>query len=152
MLPEFAAEPAVYAYAYQRQLNVIAPKRCSFNKDRLDELFKIHIRVEGDAVAYEIHGFIDDCDTVREIYSKIYFRGKKCHREGGPAIIDYEDGALVREVYYQHGELHRIDGPAYITYKNSAPEREEYWQSGELYRPDGPAVRAPSPAVVQHEV
>ena len=71
-----------------------------------------------------------------------YYRGKKLHREDGPAEIRYyEDGSPETESYYKDGLRHREDGPAWITYfEEGGVAREQYLLNYNHHREDGPAI------------
>lgn len=78
------------------------------------------------------------------LISESYYINNKLHREGGPAVINYdEDGNLLSEYYYINDELHRSWRPAVIKYyPNGAIKQESYYTNGILgsevyYNEDG---------------
>ncbi len=47
-------------------------------------------------------------NNLKELYSKMYYKGKLLHREDGPAI-EWADGS---KYWYKNGKLNKEDGPA----------------------------------------
>lgn len=63
--------------------------------------------------------------------AKVFVKGKKIHREGGPAVLE-TDGTLKWMV---NGKYHREDGPAIIS-----PDGTAHWMiNGKHHRENGPA-------------
>jgi hypothetical protein len=64
-----------------------------------------------------------------------YYKGKKLHREDGPAI-ERTDGTQEWRV---NGKRHRLDGPA-VEKETSSGSYQEWWVNGKRHRLDGPAI------------
>jgi ABC-type proline/glycine betaine transport system substrate-binding protein len=74
-------------------------------------------------------------DYRNERNERIWTKGGKLHRVGGPAII-YSNGS---GEYWENGLKHRTDGPAVVW----ADGTQEWCQNGKLHRLDGPAIIYP---------
>ena len=62
--------------------------------------------------------------------SECYFRGRKLHRDDGPAHI-----SRAGETWYHNGTVHRTYGPAIIMTDGT----QIYMNNGFMHREDGPA-------------
>jgi hypothetical protein len=62
----------------------------------------------------------------------IYFQDGQIHREGEPAVIEYDDdGETVRRIlFYKHNKLHRRHLAAIIRYHGNDPKEIEFYEEG----------------------
>jgi hypothetical protein len=65
--------------------------------------------------------------TLEDDHMRWYHNGR-LHRDGGPAIINNDNGKTTQK-WYRHGKQHRDDGPATIM-----SDRKEWWVNGRRYR------------------
>jgi len=87
--------------------------------------------VFGDNIPYIIN--LNSNEYISIYYGQIiYYKGKKNHREDGPAVI-HTDGS---KEWYIEGKRHRIDGPA-CEWSNGT---KSWYVEGKYHRVDGPAV------------
>jgi len=72
------------------------------------------------------------CTIIDRAATYYYKKGRKLHREGGPAI-ECENGT---KYWYIDDKLHRLDGPA-VEYSDGL----KYWyKDNKRHRADGPAI------------
>jgi hypothetical protein len=95
------------------------------------------IMIDGQEGCYKLESW--DNDT---LISEWWCSDDKCHRDGGPAVIDYnDDGSVAREEWFCNGKCHRDGGPAVIDYNDDGSvAREEWFCNGKWHRDGGPAV------------
>jgi hypothetical protein len=74
------------------------------------------------------------------------------HRVGGAASCVYdEDGQPENELWVVEGLLHREGGPALIDYEGGQPQRDEWYQEGELHHTNGPALKLQTDQAFRHD-
>ena len=63
---------------------------------------------------------------------KIYFQDGQIHREGGPAVIEYDDdGKTVRRIlFFKHNKVHRWHLPAIIHCNENGHKEIEFYDEG----------------------
>lgn len=81
--------------------------------------------VGGQLVSIDDQPAVTIIDGAHTIYE--WWQNNMLHRDNGPARIEVDDGAVVRQEYYCRGVLHRRRKPAVLT-----TERRQWWYRGQL--------------------